>query len=49
MSDTFAGIAAAHAPAFIAAQLAGALLATLLARWLWRPDLPGAPRDQAGT
>jgi glycerol uptake facilitator-like aquaporin len=35
MSDTFAGIAPRDAPAFIAAQLAGALLAALCARWLW--------------
>jgi glycerol uptake facilitator-like aquaporin len=35
LSDTFAGIAPASAPAFIAAQLAGALAACLLARWLW--------------
>ena len=36
-TDTFAGIAPAHAPAFIAAQLVGALAATLLFRWLERP------------
>jgi glycerol uptake facilitator-like aquaporin len=35
LSDTFAGIAPAGVPAFIAAQCAGALLATLLATWLW--------------
>ena len=35
LSDTFAGIAPAAAPAFIAAQLAGMLLAVPLARWLW--------------
>ncbi len=33
-TDTFAGIAPAHAPAFIAAELAGAVAATLLFRWL---------------
>jgi glycerol uptake facilitator-like aquaporin len=37
LSDTFAGIAACGAPAFIAAQLVGASLAIPLARWLWRP------------
>jgi len=37
LSDTFAGIAPGGAPAFIAAQLAGAGLAVLLARWLWQP------------
>lgn len=35
LSDTFAGIAPASAPAFIAAQLAGALAAVSVARWLW--------------
>jgi glycerol uptake facilitator-like aquaporin len=35
LSDTFAGIAPANVPAFIAAQLAGAACAMLLAPWLW--------------
>jgi glycerol uptake facilitator-like aquaporin len=35
LSDTFAGIAPSGAPAFIFAQLAGALAAVLLARWFW--------------
>ena len=39
LSDTFAGIAPTSAPAFIAAQLAGALAAAVLCRWL----LPHAP------
>jgi glycerol uptake facilitator-like aquaporin len=34
LSDTFAGIAPANAPAFVIAQLLGAALAALLARWL---------------
>ena len=34
-SDTFAGIRPADAPAFIAAQLAAAVLATLIAGWLF--------------
>lgn len=34
LTDSFAGIAPASAPAFIAAQLAGALAAALLWRWL---------------
>jgi glycerol uptake facilitator-like aquaporin len=34
LSDTFAGIAPASAPAFILAQLAGALLAAGVFRWL---------------
>lgn len=36
LSDTFAGIAPTSAPAFIAAQLAGAIAATLAAGWLFR-------------
>jgi glycerol uptake facilitator-like aquaporin len=36
LSDTFAGIAPADAPAFIAAQFAGALLANFAAKQLWR-------------
>lgn len=35
LSDTFAGIRAGDAPGFIAAQVAGAVLALLLARLLW--------------
>ncbi|MEA2880028.1 MAG: hypothetical protein QOF14_5224 [Hyphomicrobiales bacterium] len=35
LSDTFAGIAPGSAPAFIAAQLAGALAAVSVAGWLW--------------
>ncbi len=34
LSDTFAGIALADVPAFVAAQLAGAVCAAFLARWL---------------
>jgi glycerol uptake facilitator-like aquaporin len=37
VSDTFAGIAPSGATAFIAAQLAGMLVAVPLARWLWQP------------
>ena len=37
LSDTFAGIAPADVPLFIAAQLIGAGLAGLLARWLFAP------------
>jgi glycerol uptake facilitator-like aquaporin len=36
LSDTFAGIAPSGVPAFVAAQLAGMLLAVVLGRWLWR-------------
>jgi glycerol uptake facilitator-like aquaporin len=35
LSDTFSGIAPGGVPAFIAAQFAGAAIATLLAAWLW--------------
>lgn len=40
-SDTFAGIRPVNAPGFIVAQLAGAMAATLLFRWL----APSLPRD----
>jgi glycerol uptake facilitator-like aquaporin len=40
LSNTFAGIAPASAPAFIAAQLAGALAAVAVSAWLFR----AAPR-----
>jgi glycerol uptake facilitator-like aquaporin len=40
-SDTFAGIRPADAPGFIMAQLAGAMAATLLFRWL----VPSLPKD----
>ena len=40
-TDTFAGIRPADAPGFIAAQLAGAAVATALFRWL-APGLPSA-------
>ncbi|HEY4406939.1 MAG TPA: MIP/aquaporin family protein [Xanthobacteraceae bacterium] len=38
LSDTFAGIAPAGVPAFVLAQLLGALAALAIARWLWPPD-----------
>jgi glycerol uptake facilitator-like aquaporin len=40
LSDTFAGIAPAGVAAFIAAQLAGALAAVGVSRWLWRERRP---------
>jgi glycerol uptake facilitator-like aquaporin len=43
LSDTFAGIAPAGVIAFILAQLAGAGLATIVARWIWA----GKPRRVA--
>jgi glycerol uptake facilitator-like aquaporin len=36
LSDTFAGIAPAGVLGFIVAQLAGAVAAVAIARWLWR-------------
>lgn len=38
LSDTFAGIAPSHVPAFILAQLLGALAALPIARLLFRPE-----------
>jgi glycerol uptake facilitator-like aquaporin len=35
LSDTFAGIAPAGAPAFIIAQFVGMLCAVMVGRWLW--------------
>ncbi|WP_420450255.1 aquaporin [Ilumatobacter sp.] len=37
LSDTFAGIAPASAPGFVAAQVVGALVATALVRYLFAP------------
>jgi len=39
LSDTFAGIAPHDVPLFIAAQLFGAAVAAVVARWLFAPDL----------
>lgn len=36
LSDTFAGIAPANAPAFVLAQIAGAAAAVVVSGWLWR-------------
>jgi glycerol uptake facilitator-like aquaporin len=44
LSDTFAGIAPANVPAFIAAQLAGAMLAALVARFLFDEPASASPR-----
>jgi glycerol uptake facilitator-like aquaporin len=43
-TDTFAGIRAADAPGFIAAQLIGAFVATVLFRWL----VPALPEEASG-
>lgn len=43
LTNTFAGIYPANAPAFIAAQIIGAVLAYLVCRWLLKPsDAPQA-------
>lgn len=44
LTDTYTGIAPAAVPGFLAAQLAGALLAVVLIAWLFRPD-PDVARD----
>ena len=44
LSDTFAGIAPTHAPAFILAQLAGMACAFGMAHWLWLTPTP-SPSD----
>ena len=38
LTDTFTGIAAIDVPGFILAQLAGAIIATVLARWIFAAD-----------
>ncbi|MGE3466260.1 MAG: aquaporin, partial [Pyrinomonadaceae bacterium] len=38
LSDTFAGIRPADAPAFIVAQFVGAIVAMLVARWMFAED-----------
>jgi glycerol uptake facilitator-like aquaporin len=43
-TDTFAGIRPADVPGFIAAQIVGAAIATVLFRWLV-PSLPARARD----
>ncbi|MEZ2144144.1 MIP/aquaporin family protein [Bradyrhizobium sp. DN5] len=50
LSDTFAGIAPRDVPGFIAAQFVGAVLAVVLARWLWSPASvkPNAARTASG-
>lgn len=47
LSDSFAGIAPADVPGFIAAQLLGALAAAILGRWLFAPDSQPSPPPAA--
>lgn len=42
LTDTFAGIRPVDVPGFIAAQLAGALVATVVGRWLFSQSRPEA-------
>ena len=44
LSDTFAGIAPADAPAFIVAQVIGASAAVALSRWLWTKEIVAGAR-----
>ena len=47
LSDTFAGIRPVDAPAFVAAQCVGAILATWLFVWLVRPAAQPRPARAA--
>ncbi len=44
VTNSFAGIRPADVPGFVLAQFGGAIVATLLARWLFTPAEPSAPR-----
>jgi glycerol uptake facilitator-like aquaporin len=47
LSDTFAGIAPADAPAFMIAQIAGAMAAAGLSLWLWpKPAIESSQRGR---
>lgn len=46
LTDTFAGIRPDDVPAFVVAQLVGAIVALLLANWLWAP-LPDGNHPRA--
>ena len=48
LTDTFSGVRAAHAPGFIAAEFAGALVATAFAAWLFAPEERGYRAGDAG-
>jgi glycerol uptake facilitator-like aquaporin len=42
LSNTYTGIAPSHVPAFVAAEILGALAAAAVFGWLLRPSSPGA-------
>ena len=48
LTDTFSGIQPAHAPAFIVAQLVGAVAATALFGWLLAPARSADPAADSG-
>jgi glycerol uptake facilitator-like aquaporin len=48
LSDTFAGIRPVDVPAFVAAQLVGALVASVLAGWLFAERPPGPEATATG-
>jgi glycerol uptake facilitator-like aquaporin len=48
LSDTFAGIRPIDVPAFVAAQLVGALAASVLAGWLFAEPRPGREATATG-
>lgn len=47
LTDSFAGIAPAHAPGFIAAQIVGAVLAVAVCGWLFQDRASPRARDRA--
>lgn len=49
LTDSFSGIAPAHGPGFIAAQLAGAALAAATSLWLFAPTPPRANTKPAAS
>lgn len=49
LTDTWTGIAPGHVPAYVVAQLAGAVLAALGASWLFRPSRTSVMPDHVPT
>ena len=48
LSDTFAGIRPVDVPAFVVAQLVGALVASVLSGWLFAERSPGHETTATG-